>query len=123
MDRQKIIDAFSGNPVAGPLVEDLLYLDDRIAELKKLPFIRVHPTNKAMQKPTEAAKQCKELIALRCTIARTLAGMVQAGDGNGTAGLGEEDRKRIRAAMLEIASASEIRPKNVRAVTRYDAGE
>lgn len=122
MNRKEILEAFKDKPVALPLVEDLFFLDDKIDELKKLPFIRVHPNNPAMQKPTEASKQCREFIALRCTIARTLAGMMTSNGNGNEGGLGDEDRKRIRSAMLALAS-SDVKPTNVRKVTRYDMDE
>ena len=42
------------------LIDETIFLEERMAELRKMPFIQVHPTNKAMQRPTPAAKQYKE---------------------------------------------------------------
>ena len=46
------------------LVENLLvevvFLEDQMTELKKMPFISVHPKNPALQKTTPAAKLYKE---------------------------------------------------------------
>lgn len=42
------------------LLNEVAYLEVRMTELKKLPFISVHPTNTALQKTTAAAKQYKE---------------------------------------------------------------
>lgn len=42
------------------LLDEVVYLEDRMHELKELPFISVHPKNPALQKSTPAAKQYKE---------------------------------------------------------------
>lgn len=38
------------------------YIEDRLKELKKYPFIEVNPKNPAQQRTTPAAKQYKELL-------------------------------------------------------------
>lgn len=45
-----------------PMIDDVVFLEDQLKELKKLPFIRVNPDNPAEQKPTAAAKQYKEFL-------------------------------------------------------------
>lgn len=42
------------------LISEVVYLEDEMRELKKLPFISVHPTNPERQKMTAAAKLYKE---------------------------------------------------------------
>ena len=44
------------------LVEEIVFLEDQLKELKKLPFISVNPKNPAQQKATPASKQYKELL-------------------------------------------------------------
>ena len=44
------------------LVPKMLFLEKRLEELEKLPFIKVNPNNPAQQKATPAAKQYKELL-------------------------------------------------------------
>lgn len=44
------------------LVEDILFLEDNLDNLKKYPFIRINPNNPELQKATPAAKQYKELL-------------------------------------------------------------
>lgn len=44
-----------------PLIEELVFIEQNMKELKKLPFIRVHPNNSAKQETTPACKQYKEL--------------------------------------------------------------
>lgn len=45
-----------------PLIEEVIFLEDRLEQLKKLPFIKVHPEHPERQKTTPAAKQYKELL-------------------------------------------------------------
>lgn len=41
-------------------IDEYIFFSDRIAELKQLPFIRVHPKDKARQELTPAAKLVRE---------------------------------------------------------------
>lgn len=43
-----------------PLIDEVIFLEEQMIELKKLPFISVHPKNPSLQKKTEAAKLYKE---------------------------------------------------------------
>ena len=47
---------------AARLVEEIAFIEDRMTELKKLPFIRVNPKDPEKQKSTPAAKQYKEYV-------------------------------------------------------------
>lgn len=45
-----------------PMIDDVVFLEEKLTELRRLPFIRVNPKNNADQKPTAAAKQYKEFL-------------------------------------------------------------
>ena len=45
-----------------PMIDDVVFLEERLAELRKLPFIKVHPNYPDIQKPTAAAKQYQMLL-------------------------------------------------------------
>lgn len=45
-----------------PLLEQVLFLEYRMFELQKLPFIKINPKNPMMQKVTPAAKLYKECM-------------------------------------------------------------
>lgn len=47
---------------ARELVEDIAFLEERMQDLRKLPFIKVDPNNPERQKGTAAAKQYKDLL-------------------------------------------------------------
>ena len=44
------------------LVQEIAFLEQRLAELRQYPFLAVNPKNPAQQKPTPAAKQYKEFL-------------------------------------------------------------
>lgn len=50
----------SEKKLVAPLIDEVIFLEEQMTELKKLPFISVHPKNSALQKKTEAAKLYKE---------------------------------------------------------------
>jgi hypothetical protein len=47
---------------ARQLIDEIVFLEQRMIELKQYPFIAVNPKNFAQQKPTAAAKQYKEFL-------------------------------------------------------------
>ena len=58
----KIAAAKGDESQARELVEDIDFLEQRLRELRKLPFLRVDPNNPERQKTTPAARQYKELL-------------------------------------------------------------
>lgn len=44
------------------LVEEVVFLEKNLAELRQLPFIKINPKDPTKQKATPAAKQYKELL-------------------------------------------------------------
>ena len=58
MDRKKELLKLTGDDAAlMELVSKMLFLEKRLEELEKLPFIKVNPSNPAQQKATPAAKK------------------------------------------------------------------
>lgn len=47
---------------ASQLIEEIVFLEDRLRDLKALPFIAVNPKNPTQQKTTPASRQYKELL-------------------------------------------------------------
>ena len=47
---------------AAQLIEEILFLEDRLIELKKLPFLSINPKDATTQKATPAFRQYKELL-------------------------------------------------------------
>ena len=48
--------------VIEPLLYEVVYLEDRLKELKTFPHIRIHPKNPSRQEITPAGKQYKETM-------------------------------------------------------------
>lgn len=44
------------------VIDDVIFLEERLTELKKLPFIQVHPQDPMRQRSTPASKQYKEFL-------------------------------------------------------------
>ena len=47
---------------AAQLIDEIIFIEEKLVELKQLPFIAVNPKNTMQQKVTPAAKQYKELL-------------------------------------------------------------
>lgn len=60
-----------------PLIDDVVFLEQHLEELRQLPFIRVNPKNPAQQKPTPAAKQYKELLQQYNNCIKILTGILR----------------------------------------------
>lgn len=44
------------------VIDDVVFLEERLTELRKLPFIQIHPQDATKQRSTPAAKQYKEFL-------------------------------------------------------------
>lgn len=44
------------------LIAEIIFIENQLVELRKLPFISINPRNSCQQKVTPAAKQYKELL-------------------------------------------------------------
>ena len=60
-----------------PMIDDVVFLEERLDELRKLPFMRVNPKNQEQQKPTAAAKQYKELLQQYNNCIKILTGILR----------------------------------------------
>lgn len=47
---------------AAQLIDEIIFIEERLVELKMLPFIRVSKKNPAVQETTPASRQYKELL-------------------------------------------------------------
>lgn len=67
MRKAELMKVFEGiddglKKIITPTIEEVVFLEDKLKELKVLPFIRFNPSNPAQQKNTPAAKMYKELL-------------------------------------------------------------
>ena len=60
--RNELLGLLGEDVKASQLVDEIVFIEGRLEELRKLPFIAVNPKNPAQQKATPASKQYKELL-------------------------------------------------------------
>ena len=63
--------------------DEVLFLEEQLEELKKLPFIKIHPENPSIQKPTVASKQYKELSQIYSVKVKILLGAISGESDDG----------------------------------------
>jgi hypothetical protein len=73
MDRTKeLLKVIENDITLVPLITEMVYLEEQLDELRALPKIKVHPTDKTKQKTTPAAKLYKEYLQQYTNIVRIL---------------------------------------------------
>lgn len=65
-----------GKACAGQLIDEMVFLEVRLTELRKQPFLSICPTNAAKQRQTPAAKQYKELLQQYTNIVKIMHKML-----------------------------------------------
>ena len=71
------------------LIDEIIFLEARLMELRQYPFIFVNPKNPAQQKPTAAAKQYKELLQQYNNCIKILLGVLGKSETEETSPLRE----------------------------------
>ena len=59
-----------------PLLDNIAFLEQRMEELKKLPFIQIHPKDPTKQRSTTASKLYKECSQSYMNAIRTVYSMI-----------------------------------------------
>lgn len=65
-----------------PLIDEVIFLEAQMMDLKVYPFISVNPKNPSQQKKTEAAKLYKECSQSYMNAIRILCSLIHKVDGN-----------------------------------------
>lgn len=65
--KQQLIDLIKNTGInndikAAQLIDEIIFIEEQLRDLKQYPFIAVNPKNTMQQKATPAAKQYKELL-------------------------------------------------------------
>lgn len=55
-------DGMNNDVKAKQLVDEIVFIEEQLVELRKLPFININPNNPMQQKATPASKQYKEFL-------------------------------------------------------------
>ena len=58
------------------VIDDVIFLEERLTELKKLPFIQVHPQDATKQRSTPASKQYKEFLQQYINAIKMIEGVI-----------------------------------------------
>lgn len=82
------------NGIITPLIDDVVFLEERLTELRALPFIRVNPNNSAEQKATPAAKMYKEFLQQYNNCIKILCGVLNRN--------GVEDESPLRSFLKNM---------------------
>ena len=82
------------NGIITPLIDDVVFLEERLTELRTLPFIRVNPNNSAEQKATPAAKMYKEFLQQYNNCIKILCGVLNKN--------GVEDESPLRSFLKNM---------------------
>ena len=72
----------SAKQIVLPMIDDVVFLEEQLAELKKYPFISINPANKAQQKATAAGKQYKEFLQQYNNCIKILLSLVNSDAGD-----------------------------------------
>ena len=60
--REELLKVIGDNEMLLPMVDRVLFLEEQLEKLEKLPLIKVNPKNSEQQKTTPAAKMYKEYL-------------------------------------------------------------
>lgn len=64
--KEKLMQIFSEiegiKDLVEPMIDDVVFLEKKLIELRQLPFIKINPNDSTLQKATPAAKQYKEFL-------------------------------------------------------------
>lgn len=73
-NRKEELEKIVGNDeVIQPLIDEIIFLEGKLEELKKYTFLKVHPEKPELQKATPAAKQYKEFLQQYLNCIKVLA--------------------------------------------------
>ena len=67
----------SNSSTIAPLIDKMLFLENKLENLEKLPMIKVHPDNPEIQKATPAAKLYKEFLQQYTNIIKVISHSVE----------------------------------------------
>ena len=80
--KEELLELINNDIVLVNLVDEVIFLEEKLEELKKYPFIRVNSKNPTQQKSTVAQKQYKDLLQ-QYTNAVKILSRVTNDDNNG----------------------------------------
>lgn len=94
--KEELLNLIADDKSLAPLVDDMVYLEHELDQLRVLPKIKVHPNDPSKQKVTPAAKLYKELLQQYTNIVKILL--------RSTGSMEEDDESPLRKYMNERIS-------------------
>lgn len=93
----KIFEGVDGDilTIITPLIDDLVFIEDQLKELKGKPFIKYHPTDPTIQKQTPSGRLYRDLLAQEKDIIRILCSQLHKGGAS-------EDESPLRAYLKNL---------------------
>ena len=70
--KEELLKLLNNDVTYVPLINEMVYLEEQLDELRELPKIKIHPEDKTKQKTTPAAKLYKEYLQQYTNIVRIL---------------------------------------------------
>lgn len=79
--REEVLKAFEGidenqKVLIIKLVDDMIFIEEQLDNLRKYPLIKIHPTNPELQKSTSAGKLYKDYLQQYNNIVRSLCSLL-----------------------------------------------
>ena len=71
--RKELLECIDNDIKYVNLVDEMVFLEEQLRSLRKLPMLKVNPKNKMQQRTTPAQKQYKEFLQQYTNIIKTLA--------------------------------------------------
>lgn len=80
-----------------PLIDEVIYLEEQLDQLRLLPKIKVHPDDPSKQKPTPAAKLYKEYLQQYTNVIKILLRATGADESEDESPLREWMRQHVNS--------------------------
>ena len=93
--KDDLLEAIDNDATLEPLIDDMIYLEEQLDYLRKLPKLKVHPKDKTKQKPTPAARLYREALTNYTNIIRLLLRAKGIDENDETSPLREWAKKRL----------------------------
>lgn len=81
--------------IVEPMIDDLVFIEGQLEDLRKKPFIKYHPEDPTIQKATASGKLYKDLQAQQRDIVRILCSQLHKGAT-------EETESPLRAYLKKV---------------------
>ena len=92
--RKELLECIDNDIKYVNLVDEMVFLEEQLRSLRKLPMLKVNPKNPALQKSTPAQKQYKEFLQQYTNIIKAMSKI-----GND----GSEEDSPLRAYLKELS--------------------